>query len=133
MARNVLPQKGILVLLEADIVAPNILRFRNGVTREFPAPIATLREIEGITVVLLQWIQWGADPVVGWTHGNNLVAFDAQGNCLWTVHCGQGVARPLLLTAFMDGEDGLRLHEAHGWWVRVDARSGCVVACDWIG
>lgn len=120
-------------MLNADFIAPRCIRFRNGVTRELPALIAAVRESEGMAVLLLQWIQPSADPGVGLTHGDNLLAFDAQGECAWRVHSGQDPKRPLLLTGFLQDEDGLRLHEAHGWWVRVDPRSGRVLASDWIG
>jgi hypothetical protein len=109
------------------------LDFGGGNVVQAPGPVCALEEHGDVVAVLIQWIDGAGDEPLRRVRGDNLYGFGPDGRLLWRVRSLEGVCRPLLLTGFLEDAPGLRLHEAHGWWVDVEPATGRVVAAHWIG
>jgi hypothetical protein len=118
---------------EAEAVGGRWVHFRGGCRVAAPGPVHAIRDLGEIVAVLTQWIGPEGRSSRRTVRGNNLYGYAATGQPLWRVRPPSGSTRPLLLTGFLECEDDLRLHEAHGWWVSVHAATGDCARCDWIG
>lgn len=86
-----------------------------------------------MVAVLTEWIDAAVDAPLRRVRGDNLYGYSRGGRRLWRVRGPERLRRPLLLTGFLEDSPGLRLHEAHGWWVDVDIATGRVFQAQWIG
>jgi hypothetical protein len=127
------PQEGGRRVTGIRVVGRSRLDFGAGSLVRVPGAVTAVEEVGEVVAVLLAWIDEAVDRAHRRIHGNNLYGYSRGGRRLWRVHGPTGVKRPLLLTGMLDGEVGLRLHEAHGWWVDVDPPTGRVTRVEWIG
>ncbi len=86
-----------------------------------------------MVAVLIEWIDEGVDQPTRRVRGNNLYGYGRDGGLLWRVQGPERLERALLLTGFLEDTQGLRLHEAYGWWVDVDPGTGRVIQAQWVG
>ncbi len=82
--------------------------------------------------VLTRWVDPARPGGLRRIRTDNVYGFDEGGRLLWRVRASVAPQRPLMLTGFVEDGVPFTLHEASGWWIRLDPRTGRVVQADCI-
>ena len=119
-------------MTEVRQVGAAVLLVGGGVRIRAPGPISAVEVHEGIVAVLTRWVDLARPGGLRRIRTDNLYGFDELGTLLWRVRAGAAPQRPLMLTGFLEDATPFTLHEASGWWIRVDPRTGRVIQADCI-
>jgi len=119
-------------MTEIRQVGAAMLLLDNGVRVRTPGPIAAVEVGEGVVAVLTRWIDPARPGGLRRVRTDNVYGFDSGGRLLWRVRAAVTSHRPLMLTGFVEDGEPFTLHEASGWWIRVDPRTGRVIQADCI-